>query len=128
MSIRYDIQRDEIVLHVKSDSDEISAYTIIGGYNTSKDYKVSRSILPEDFFNNFAPGKFVYNKGDNKVEKNYSYVPIEDNNNRIDSDVVIPEKQDTVPKSEYDDLKRQFEEQQKQIEQIMKFLKLQGGN
>lgn len=128
MSIRYDIQRDEIVLHVKSNSDEISAYTLIGGYNTSKDYKVSRSILPEDFFNNFASGKFVYNKEDNKVEKNYSYVPIEDTNNRIDSDVVISEKQETVPKSEYDDLKRQFEEQQKQIEQIMKFLKLQGGN
>jgi len=128
LSIRYDIKRDEIVLHVKSNSNEISAYTLIGGYDTSKDFKVSKSILPEDFFNNFSSGKFVYNQEENKVEKNYSYVPVEDTNNRVDSDVVMPEKQETVPKEDYDELKRQFEEQQKQIEQIMKFLKLQGGN
>ena len=113
---KFDIGRDELVLHLR-EGKYITGYTTAGAYDEDLgQVKINREILPAYFFDNFAPEKYLYYKKPEEVIENKNYVPPQINNGDEES------QQDTIPKEQYDSLKAELEIMRQQQEAMMKML------
>lgn len=116
MVVKYDIGRDEIVLHLR-EGKYITGFTVVGGYDKELgQVKVNREILPAYFFENFSSERYLYYKKPEEVIENKNYVPPQINNSDEES------QQNTVPKEQYDSLKEELELMRQQQEAMMKML------
>ena len=116
MARQFDIDRDEIVLHLR-DGKYITGFTTAGAYDEDfGQVKVNREILPAYFFENFALDRYLYYKKPEEVIENKNYVPPQINNSDEES------QQNTVPKEQYDSLKEELELMRQQQEAMMKML------
>ncbi len=113
--IKYDIGKDEIVLHLK-DNKYIMGYTIVGGYEENNgDVKVSRSILPDGFFVDFVSNKYAYYKNTNEVIYNKSF---EDNSKSVEGIEYQP-PEEFVPKEDYKKLESEVEELKRMLQELL---------
>ncbi|UVD42592.1 hypothetical protein [Staphylococcus phage vB_SauM-V1SA22] len=113
--IKYDISKDEIVLHLE-DSKYIMGYTIVGGYDENNgDVKISRSILPDGFFTEFVSTKYVYYKNTNEVIYNKNF---KDNAKSIEDADYQPPKE-SVPKEDYKKLESEVEELKRMLQELL---------
>lgn len=116
MVVRYDINSDEIVLHLR-DGKYITGYTTLGGYDANLgQVKIKRKILPAYFFDNFSSERYLYYAKPEEVIENKNYIPTRD----YDEDETPP--QATVPKEQYDSLKEELELMKQQQDAMMKML------
>lgn len=113
---KFDIDRDELVLHLR-EGKYITGYTTVGAYDEDLgQVKINREILPAYFFDNFAYERYLYYSKPEEVIENKNYVPPQINNGDEES------QQNTVPKEQYDSLKAELELMRQQQEAMMKML------
>lgn len=114
---KFDIGRDELVLHLR-EGKYITGYTTAGAYDEDLgQVKINREILPAYFFDNFAPEKYLYYKKPEEVIENKNYTPPNYNSVENGTDSTIAEE--TVSKEEYDKLKEEMDEIKKLLEQLI---------
>uniref|UniRef100_A0AAU6MX88 Tail fiber protein n=1 Tax=Staphylococcus phage 184DA TaxID=3110532 RepID=A0AAU6MX88_9CAUD len=117
MVVKYDIGRDEIVLHLR-EGKYITGFTTVGGYDEELgQVKVNREILPAYFFDNFAYERYLYYSKPEEVIENKNYIPPQ-----INDEDEQESQQITVPKEQYDSLKEELELMKQQQEAMMKML------
>lgn len=117
MAVKYDIGRDEIVLHLR-EGKYITGFTTVGGYDEElRQVKVNREILPAYFFDNFAYERYLYYSKPEEVIENKNYIPPQ-----INDEDEQESQQITVPKEQYDSLKEELELMKQQQEAMMKML------
>lgn len=117
MAVKYDIGRDEIVLHLR-EGKYITGFTTVGGYDEELgQVKVNREILPAYFFDNFAYERYLYYSKPEEVIENKNYIPPQ-----INDEDEQESQQITVPKEQYDSLKEELELMKQQQEAMMKML------
>lgn len=90
----------------------IVGYTTSGGRG-EQDIMVHKDILPSNFFSEFAMGKFKYYRETGEVIEDYNFVPPS-----LDTPIEEP-PQETVSKEDFDNLKEQFDQLQKLLEQLL---------
>lgn len=119
MVVKYDIGRDEIVLHLR-EGKYITGFTTVGGYDKDLgQVKVNREILPAYFFDNFSAERYLYYAQPEEVIEDKNYIP--PSNNTEDEELGnIPPAEETVSKEEYDKLKAEMDEIRTLLEQLMK--------
>ncbi|WAX23313.1 hypothetical protein VL10_ORF122 [Staphylococcus phage vB_SauM_VL10] len=115
MTTKFDIQSDELVLLMENGK-YIVGYTIHGGYNEEQgDVKIKRDILPDGFFSDFAPDKYLYYKKTNEVIVNKNYEPP---SKSIEDEDYQPPKE-YVPKEDYDKLESKVDKLERMLQQLL---------